>query len=212
MPRKTAPLLPATSELLRRFGERLRVARLRRRLSAKQVAERAGMNPMTLRSLERGGSGVTIGAYLAVMQVLGLEAELNQLAQADPVGRSLQDAKLSETVAQDAIAGLIRAKRFADEERQTRQPSSDVRSFVERLEALPSRSSAMTSRRRMKRAPATSARTNWMSSRELAALLDDPSAPSSRPSKAKPKRKTQTKPRTKTQTKSGTPSSRARRR
>jgi transcriptional regulator with XRE-family HTH domain len=94
MSRTTAPLLPATSELLHQFGERLRLARLRRRLSAKQVAERAGMHPMTLRSLERGGSGVTIGAYLAVMQVLGIEKELDHLAQADTLGRSLQDARL----------------------------------------------------------------------------------------------------------------------
>lgn len=94
MAQKTAPLLPSTGELLRQFGDRLRLARRRRRLSAKQVAERAGMSPMTLRSLERGGSGVTIGAYLAVMQVLGIEADLNLLGQADPVGRALQDAQL----------------------------------------------------------------------------------------------------------------------
>jgi transcriptional regulator with XRE-family HTH domain len=94
MPRVTSPVLPATAELLRQFGERLRLARLRRHLSAKQVAERAGMNPMTLRSLERGGLGVTMGAYLAVMQVLGIEKELEHLAQADPLGRSLQDARL----------------------------------------------------------------------------------------------------------------------
>lgn len=55
---------------------------------------------MTLRSLERGGSGVTIGAYLAVMQVLGIEKELNELANADPLGRSLQDARLTNTAAQ----------------------------------------------------------------------------------------------------------------
>ena len=55
MAKKTAPLLPSTHELLWQFGARLRVARLRRELPAKQVAERAGMSPMTLRSVERGG-------------------------------------------------------------------------------------------------------------------------------------------------------------
>ena len=94
MAKKTATLLPTTDDLLRQFGERLRLARQRRRLSAKQVSERSGMAPMTLRSLERGGSGVTMGAYLSVMQVLGIEKDLELLAKADPVGRELQDARL----------------------------------------------------------------------------------------------------------------------
>ena len=94
MAKKTTPLLPTTDELLRQFGDRLRLARLRRQLTAKQVAERAGMTPMTLRGLERGGSGVTIGAYLAVMQVLGIEKDLDLLGKADPIGRELQDARL----------------------------------------------------------------------------------------------------------------------
>lgn len=98
MAKKTAPLLPSADELLQQFGERLRLARLRRRLPAKQVAERAGMSPMTLRSLERGGSGVTMGAYLAVMQVLGIERDLDLLAKEDPTGRALQDSRLRPRV------------------------------------------------------------------------------------------------------------------
>ena len=52
------------------------------------------MSPMTLRSLEAGGAGVTIGPYLSVMQVLGLESDLNKLAAEDDLGRQLQDSRL----------------------------------------------------------------------------------------------------------------------
>jgi transcriptional regulator with XRE-family HTH domain len=140
MAKKTAALLPATDDLLRRFGERLRLARLRRRLSAKQLAERAGMAPMTLRSLERGGSGVTVGAYLAVMQVLGVEKDLDLLGKADPVGRELQDARLPAHARTTRPSEPIRKAPEALPQTQRRKapaamPSAQRREAVDRVNA-----------------------------------------------------------------------------
>ncbi len=94
MAKRIASLLPPLERRLSRLGERIRTARLRRRLSAKLVAERAGMSVMTLRNVEHGRMGVTIGAYAAVLHVLGLDGDLDAVAAVDTLGRDLQDAAL----------------------------------------------------------------------------------------------------------------------
>jgi transcriptional regulator with XRE-family HTH domain len=96
MARTTAALLPRVARRLEGLGERIRIARQRRGLTEALVAERAGMSRMTLRGIEQGRPGVTIGAYAAVLHVLGLDAGLDAVADADPLGRELQDASLKQ--------------------------------------------------------------------------------------------------------------------
>lgn len=76
------------------IGENIRLARLRRDLSAEQVAERAGIGRATLTRLEGGSEGVSINIYIKVLSVLGLEGDLAKIAQDDIMGRRLQDLKL----------------------------------------------------------------------------------------------------------------------
>jgi len=91
--RKVMPL-PKTEKLLVQLGENIKLARLRRKLSTEQVAERAHISRPTLWNIEKGGGGVAIAAYAQVLLVLGLERDLLKLAGDDPLGRKLQDAEL----------------------------------------------------------------------------------------------------------------------
>lgn len=94
MANKTPAFLPRIQRILEELGENIRLARLRRWLSATQVAERAGMARTTLTNIEKGHPGVGIGQYLNVLKVLGLEEDFLLLAKDDVLGRKLQDAAL----------------------------------------------------------------------------------------------------------------------
>ncbi|MBO0360848.1 helix-turn-helix domain-containing protein [Hymenobacter sp. BT186] len=94
MPKDPVVLLPRLQQLLTQMGENIRLARLRRKLSAARVAERAAISRNTLHAIEQGASTVSMGAYLQVLFVLGLEKTLLQLAADDVLGRKLQDAEL----------------------------------------------------------------------------------------------------------------------
>lgn len=61
MANKTPTLLPRIQRILEELGENLRLARLRRKLSTTQVAERAGMGRSTLVKIEQGHPGYGIG-------------------------------------------------------------------------------------------------------------------------------------------------------
>ena len=95
MPSKKSQILPSIAKILREFGENIKLARLRRKLSAEQVAERANISRPTLLSIEKGLPGVAIGSYAQVLFVLNLEKDLLKVAEDDRLGRKLQDAELT---------------------------------------------------------------------------------------------------------------------
>jgi transcriptional regulator with XRE-family HTH domain len=95
MKKKQAILLPKTQGILATVGEQIKLARLRRKLSGQMVAERAGIGRNTLISIEKGKPSVSMGHYLNVLKVLGLEKDFLLVGKDDILGRKLQDAGLS---------------------------------------------------------------------------------------------------------------------
>ena len=90
----------APAALLRELGGHIRNARKIRRLSMEELAGRALTSRETLRRLERGWPGVSIGTLAHVLWVLGLESNLGALASpaADPHGRARLEMNLPKRI------------------------------------------------------------------------------------------------------------------
>ena len=87
--------MPKTREILEQMGEQIKLARLRRKLSAQLIAERAGISRQTLHAIEKGSSTVAIGSYAAVLHALNnLDTDFLLVAKDDEFGRKLQDLEL----------------------------------------------------------------------------------------------------------------------
>ena len=87
-------IYPKAQKSLKTLGENLRLARRRRKITSKMMAERANMSLMTLSSLERGEAQVSMANYMAVIACLGFQDDIAQVAANDILGRDLQDAAL----------------------------------------------------------------------------------------------------------------------
>jgi len=94
MTKKKIIVLPKAKRILSEMGENIKLARLRRKLSSEQIAERANISRPTLTAIEKGTPSVSMGSYFLVLQVLGLDKDFLKLAKDDELGRKLQDAKL----------------------------------------------------------------------------------------------------------------------
>ena len=88
-------ITPDTEKILKTMGEQIKLARLRRNLTAELVAERAGISRATLWKVESGNPSVAIGMYAAVLHALNaMDKDLLLVAKDDLLGRQLQDMAL----------------------------------------------------------------------------------------------------------------------
>ena len=95
MNKRGVTVSPKTAEILEHMGEQIKLARLRRRLSAELVAERADISRATLWNVEKGSPSVAIGIYAAVLHALGnMDSDFLLVAKDDELGRTLQDLEL----------------------------------------------------------------------------------------------------------------------
>ena len=89
---------------LRKLGNDLHDARLRRRISTKILAERASISRTTLNKIEKGEPGVAMGLYSTVLFVLGMVDRLANLSDVhhDETGLSLEEENLPERIRNSA--------------------------------------------------------------------------------------------------------------
>ncbi len=89
----------------RNLGSRIALARSRRSLRQEDLARKAGISKVTLNRIESGALGTGLGAYIAVLWALGLDSELDAIADpdTDDVGRTLESARRGQRVRRSQV-------------------------------------------------------------------------------------------------------------
>ena len=92
--KKIVTASPTAKRQLSKLGDNIKMARLRRNLSLRAVAQRSGISVNTVVAIENGESGVGIGAIVNVLHCLSLAEDISKVALDDALGRKLQDLEL----------------------------------------------------------------------------------------------------------------------
>ena len=96
-PRKTL-LMPKARKSLEILGQNLKLARIRRRISAAMMCERACVSHATLTAIEQGKPSVSMAGYMSVLFCLNMPTDMEKVASDDVLGRELQDLQLPKRV------------------------------------------------------------------------------------------------------------------
>lgn len=104
---KTKPGIgsPETLSVILRMGQAIQQARKRRRLTQKQLAQRAAIGLQTMARLERGEPGIALASYLEVLMVLDRRwpIALHDVIESDPAGHALETNRLPKRVVPDVF-------------------------------------------------------------------------------------------------------------
>ncbi|MDL1979941.1 MAG: helix-turn-helix domain-containing protein [Deltaproteobacteria bacterium] len=89
----------AVEDILNRLGRNIRTARLRRKLSMEELAERVGISRYVLADIEKGKPTTAIAAYLGTLWALGLLWNMREVADPDrdQEGKILERARSPKT-------------------------------------------------------------------------------------------------------------------
>ncbi len=94
MGRSKTILYPQVQKRLEDLGYRIKLARLRRKISIETVANRAKVSRKSVWEVEKGSPSVAMGIYINVFMAIGMLGEIDKILADDPLGRILQDDEL----------------------------------------------------------------------------------------------------------------------
>lgn len=118
MPRSLPAISADLLLLAQNLGERIALARGRRKLSKTIFAQRLDVSRNTLDRLEAGDPSVALGTYLKALRVLGLQNSLDLVALEDPLGHQLQDHHTLQTMQGTASRATTFLKNYAMQSNQ----------------------------------------------------------------------------------------------
>ncbi len=84
------------------LGGRLKEARLRRNWTQEQTASKAGLSESSVKKVEAGSQRITVGAYLSLLDVLGLPTAFDRVMASgdDTLGEALGRSALRQRARQ----------------------------------------------------------------------------------------------------------------
>ena len=91
---------PKALQVLKTLGLHIQVARKRRKISIRDMAQRMMASPTTVLKLEAGYPGVSLGAMAAALMVLGLHRRIETLIapESDAQGLAEEQKKLPKRI------------------------------------------------------------------------------------------------------------------